>query len=166
MKTLILMRHAKSSWAEPMQPDFERTLNERGKTDAPEMGRRLMAKTIKPDLVICSAAKRTRKTARLLAEAIAYSEAEIREEHDLYEATLHEMLGVIRQLDDTKDTVVLIAHNPTITGMVGYLTGTHIENMPTAGQAHITFDLQSWKQVAQEKGKLNWFDYPKNTGDQ
>lgn len=157
------MRHAKSSWAEPMQDDFDRTLNDRGKTDAPEMGRRLVKKGIKPDLVICSAAKRTRKTASLIAEALHYNETEIIREHDLYEASVHDMLHVIRQLDDDKDTVLLIAHNPSVTGMVGYLSNSHIENMPTSSQAHISFTVRSWKQVAQNTGELNWFDYPKNT---
>lgn len=157
------MRHAKSSWAEPMQDDFDRTLNDRGKTDAPEMGRRLIKKGIKPDLIVCSAARRTRKTAGLVAEALNYNESNIQREHDLYEATVNDMLHVIRQLDDEKDTILLIAHNPTVTGMVGYLSGSYIENMPTASQVHITFAVQSWKQVAQNTGELNWFDYPKNT---
>lgn len=165
MKNLILMRHAKSSWAEPMQDDFDRTLNDRGKTDAPEMGRRLVKKGIKPDLIVCSSAKRTRKTASLVAEALHYNEAEIIREHDLYEASLHDMLNVIRQFDDDKKNILLIAHNPSITGMVGYLSNRHVENMPTASQAHITFPFQSWKQVAQNSGELNWFDYPKKNND-
>jgi phosphohistidine phosphatase len=165
MKTLILMRHAKSSWAEPLQNDFDRPLNDRGKQDAPEMGKRLLKKHSMPNLIVCSTAKRTHKTARLVAEELKYNEHDILRVHELYEAQVHDMLYVIRQLDDDKDTVLLIAHNPTITGMVGYLTGAHIENMPTAGQASISFAFKTWKQVAQETGKLNWLDYPKSIFD-
>lgn len=162
MKTLILMRHAKSSWAEPAESDFDRSLNERGRHDAPEMGRRLLKKMEAPALIVCSAARRTQKTARLVAEALQYATHDIQVEHELYEAQINDMLHVIRQLDDDKDTVLLIGHNPTITGMVGFLSGHYIENMPTASQAAIQFDLKSWKVVAQETGRFAWFDFPKN----
>lgn len=165
MKTLILMRHAKSSWAEPMQNDFDRPLNDRGKQDAPEMAKRLLKKNSVPDLIVCSTAKRTHKTARLVAGELKYNEQDILREHELYEAHVNDMLHVIRQFDDEKNTILLIAHNPTITSMVGYLTGAYIENMPTAGQASVSFAFKTWKQVAQETGKLNWFDYPKSMLD-
>lgn len=165
MKKLILMRHAKSSWAEPMQDDFDRTLNERGKADAPEMGRRLAQKNIQPDLILCSAAKRTHKTARLLAGALGYPEKDIQRELDLYESDARTYMDVIRQISDDRNTVVLIAHNPTITGMVGYLTSSHVPNMPTAAQAQISFGFSSWKQAAPGTGTLDWFDYPRNPED-
>ena len=161
MKTLILMRHAKAVNADGLQSDFDRNLNERGKEDAAEMGKRLVGKKIIPDLVICSAAKRTFKTAKIVAEQLQYSEHRIQKEFELYNCTVDEAISVIRNISDENKTVILVAHNPAITSLAGYLTNGLIEGLPTAGQACIQFKGISWKQVASNMGELNWVDVPK-----
>ncbi len=161
MKTLILMRHAKAVQADGLQTDFERSLNERGKEDATEMGKRLLDKKLIPDLVICSAAKRTTKTAKIVAEQLSYNEHNIQKEFELYNCTVDEALNVIRRVNDECKTVVLVGHNPAITSLAGYLTNELIEGLPTAGQACIQFKGISWKQVARNMGELGWVDLPK-----
>jgi phosphohistidine phosphatase len=162
MKYLLLMRHAKSAWDIPGQSDFDRTLNERGKKDAPEMGKRIRKKEFTPQLIVSSPAKRALKTAREVAKELDYDEKNIQQETEIYEADIDDLMHVIRSFDDTADHVLMVGHNPSFTGMVGTLTNTFIENMPTAGIALIRFDIQSWKQVSKHTGTLEWFDYPKN----
>jgi phosphohistidine phosphatase len=162
MKYLLLMRHAKSAWDIPGQSDFDRTLNERGKKDAPEMGKRIRKKEFTPQLIVSSPAKRALKTAREVAKELDYDEKNIQQETEIYEADIDDLMHVIRSFDDTADNVLIVGHNPSFTGMVGTLTNTFIENMPTAGIALIRFDIQSWKQVSKHTGTLEWFDYPKN----
>lgn len=162
MKFLLLMRHAKSTWEVPGQSDFERTLNERGKKDAPEMGKRIRKKEFAPELIVSSPAKRALKTAREVAKELHYEEKNIQLETDIYEADIDDLMHIIRSWDDTTTRVMMVGHNPSFTGMVGILTNTFVENMPTAGIALIRFDLQSWKQVSKHTGTLEWFDYPKN----
>lgn len=155
------MRHAKSSWAIAGQPDFERTLNDRGLRDAPEMGKRIAAQKFHPQLLITSPAKRTLKTSKEVAKQLGYKEDLIEQESVIYEAHTDEILYLIRNLDDELKRVMMIGHNPTFTGMVGILTNSFIENLPTAGVALIAFPIDTWRQVAPGIGKLEWFDYPK-----
>jgi phosphohistidine phosphatase len=162
MKHLLLMRHAKSSWAIAGQPDFERALNERGLKDAPMMGSRIAARKFQPELMLVSPAKRTTKTAKEVAKQLDYKESHIEYETVMYAAHTDEILFLIRNLNDNLKNVMMIGHNPTFTGLVGILTQSLIENMPTAGVALISFDISSWMQVAPHKGKLEWFDFPKN----
>lgn len=161
MKTLILMRHAKAVNADGLQSDFDRNLNERGKEDAAEMGHRLLGKKIIPDLIVCSAAKRTSKTAKIIADQLEYNEHNIQKEFELYNCTVEEAIGVIRNVSDENKTVILVGHNPAITSLAGYLTNEFVEGLPTAGQACIQFKGISWKQVARNLGELIWVDVPK-----
>jgi phosphohistidine phosphatase len=161
MKTLILMRHAKAVHADGLQSDFDRNLNDRGKEDAAEMGKRLLDKKQIPDLVICSAAKRTSKTAKIVAEQLSYNEHNIQKEFELYNCTVDEALSVIRRINDDCKTVLLVGHNPAITSLAGYLTSGLIESLPTSGQVSIGFKGISWKQVARNMGELGWVDLPK-----
>ena len=155
------MRHAKAVNADGLESDFERNLNDRGKQDAANMGQRLLVKNIIPDLIVCSAAKRTSKTANIVAQKLAYNEHNILKEFELYNCTVDEAIRVIRNLSDEYKTVILVGHNPAITSLAGYLTNMLIEDFPTAGQACIEFKDISWKQVARNMGELNWVDLPK-----
>jgi phosphohistidine phosphatase len=165
MKTLILMRHAKAINGDGVMTDFERGLAERGKTDAAEMGKRLKLKNFTPDLILCSAAKRTHKTAKLVSVELGYNELSIERDLELYEASLNDMLHTLRQINDSHNQVLLVAHNPTISGMIGYLTGDFVSSLPTAGQACMLFDVMSWKQIMPQQGELVWVDVPKNGQD-
>jgi phosphohistidine phosphatase len=156
------MRHAKSSWDDPSQKDFDRTLNDRGKRDAPEMGKRLKKNGIKPDLIISSPATRAIKTAKEVAKELNYPEKDIVQEFDIYEAKIEDLIHIIRNIGDQYQQVMLFGHNPSFTGLVGYLSNTFIDNLPTAGTVHIQFDIATWKQVTKQSGKLMLFDFPKN----
>ena len=157
------MRHAKSSWDEPQVADFDRTLNERGRKDAPEMGKRLHEAGFVPQLMVSSTAKRARKTATLVAEQIQYDVKNIEFESDIYEADIADLLFIIRNFPDEYSRIMMVGHNPAFTGLVGYLSDTLIENLPTAGMALLTFKVESWQQVNTQTASLKWFDYPKNT---
>lgn len=159
------MRHAKAQPAEIGESDFERNLNERGKQDAAIMGKRLHDKSLHVDLIICSAAKRTHKTAKIVADELHYKNHDIIIEMDLYEASIADVVQVVRNLSDDYKSIVLVGHNPTITGLVGYLSHTHVEHVPTSGQACLQFNFKTWKQLIPQSGELLWFDYPKNVFD-
>jgi len=162
MKYLLLMRHAKSAWDEPHTTDFDRSLNERGKKDAPDMAGRIKAFPFKPDLLISSPAKRAIKTAKAVAEVLHYPEKKVELETDLYEATIEDVCSLIREVDDSVKNLMLVGHNPTFTGMIGYLTHQFIDNLPTSGVALIELNIKTWKQAVAQTGRLMWFDFPKN----
>jgi phosphohistidine phosphatase len=163
MKTLVLMRHAKALQAEAGEMDFNRNLADRGKHDASEMGKRLHKKSFQPDLIIASSANRTLKTAKIVAHELGYDEHLVVGEQDIYEAGVFDVLRVIRNTPDEVKKMILVGHNPTITGLVGYLSNQLVEHVPTAGVALITFDVKTWHQISAGIGKLNLFDAPKNS---
>ena len=156
------MRHAKANLGDAFENDFDRTLSDRGKKDAPEMGKRLKKNGVKPDLIISSPAARALKTAKEVAKEIDYPEKNIVTEPEIYQADIIDLIKVIRNLDDKNNKVMLFGHNPGLTGLVGYLTNQFIDNIPTSGVVQINFDFQTWKQVTQQSGKFISFDYPKN----
>ena len=156
------MRHAKANLGDAFENDFDRTLSDRGKKDAPEMGKRLKKNGVKPDLIISSPAARALKTAKEIAKEIDYPEKNIVTEPEIYQADIIDLIKVIRNLDDKNNKVMLFGHNPGLTGLVGYLTNQFIDNIPTSGVVQINFDFQTWKQVTQQSGKFISFDYPKN----
>jgi phosphohistidine phosphatase len=163
MKHLLLMRHAKSSWDIPGQSDFDRTLNERGRKDAPEMGERIKKQGFNPQLIVCSPAKRTQKTSKIVAAVLGYSEKNIQLETSMYDADISDLLYIIRSFDDGYNRVMMVGHNPGFTSLIGILSPSLIANLPTSGVALIHFDIKSWKQVAPQSGKLDWIDFPKST---
>jgi len=161
MKTLIIFRHAKAEKNDLVQ-DFDRGLTERGKTDALEMSKRLSKKGFNPDLIISSSAKRTTKTARIIAELFGYDERNIDLNSQIYHANVEDLLLIIRELDDKFSNVILVGHNPTVTGIIGYLTPNFIEHIPTSGCAEMQFDVKTWKMIKQSSGNLSFIDFPSN----
>lgn len=162
MKHLLLMRHAKSSQDIAGISDFERPLNDRGQKDAPEMGKRILKAKFKPEIIVSSNARRALDTAKLVAKQLKIDTSEIQRETALYDAGLTDILHIIRSLDDTKNQILMIGHNPSFTGMVGYLSNSFIEHLPTSGIALIEFPVLSWKQITQGTGTMTWHDFPKN----
>ena len=163
-RTLVLIRHAKSDWNIIDQPDFERTLNERGKSDAPMMGQRLLAKNIIPDLIISSSAKRASKTAKLIAKELNYEKDNIQQFDKLYHAPPLKFEEVITTdiSDDTLKTVFIVAHNPGITQYAHeLLQHLPIPDLPTCGMVGITFDAEHWSDFTTAKHQLLFVDYPK-----
>ena len=160
-KTLYLARHAKSSWHHPGVRDHDRPLNARGLHDAPDMARRLAARSALPQCMVSSTALRAVTTARLIAEALQLDTTLLQENDQLYGAGSITFIAVIRELADDCTVALLVAHNPTVHDMIDTLTGTRTERVPTAAIATITFDVRSWAEVAPGTGTLVDFDYPK-----
>lgn len=160
-KTLILMRHAKSSWDNPTLDDKDRPLNKRGKRDAPEMGKRLAGDGFTPEVVISSPARRALKTAQSAALELGFEKSDVVIEDNLYSWDSNSALEAIWGLDDKLASVMIVIHNPAITDLVNELTGSDIENIPTSGVAVIGFDAEKWSKVQAGTGELVEFDYPK-----
>jgi len=162
MKTLLLIRHAKSDQSF-FGNDFERPLNERGKTDAPVMAKRLLDKKIKLDLFVSSPAKRAKKTAELFCQKLNMKEDDILFISKLYHASPEIFYEVIEELDNKFSTVAIVSHNPGITYFANDLSGSKvIDNMPTCAIFAIKVDIDKWSDFANAKKEYLFFDYPKN----
>lgn len=156
-----MIRHAKSSWANPLQSDFERPLNERGKRDAPVMGQKLKELRLIPDLIISSSANRTRQTANKIADALGYDRAQIKWEEKLYHCIPSVFDEVLNDVADTVKTLFIVAHNPGITEFVNGLSDAFtVDNMPTCGVAGVLFDAKEWAEFAVVERKVILFEYP------
>lgn len=155
MKKLLLLRHAKSSWEDTSLPDFERPLNERGQRAAPLVGKFMREQKIRPDLVICSPAKRTRETIALVLKAAGIA-TELRYDERIYEASVASLLEIISQIEDDKTEVMLVGHNPGFENLLERLTG-EAERMPTAALARITLNSEKWSEAGAEGGRLESF---------
>lgn len=165
-RTLVLIRHAKSSWANPLQSDFERPLNERGEQDVPIMGERLKQMNIIPGLIISSTAKRARQTAQKIAKALGYSEEKILCVDKLYHCIHSVFEEVIEETGSQYETVFIVAHNPGITDFVNELTpGFSIDNMPTCGIVGAHIDAEEWSDFGIAKKEVFLFEYPKKIHD-
>ncbi len=146
MKTLLLVRHAKSSWGDQTLPDHERPLNHRGRRDAPRVGARLRERGVVPDAIVTSTAVRARSTAEILAQALDLGSGRIVEDDRLYGATADGLLDIIRALDDESTSVMLVGHNPEIGELASRLSD-EIAEMPTCAVAEFRFDVADWAEV-------------------
>ena len=162
MKTLYIVRHAKSSWDDPDQDDFDRPLNERGAKDAPRMGKRLLERGLAPNLVISSSAARALATAKLMAKAFGHEEKKIRQDRSLYHAGPASLLNAIRLADDKNEIIMIVGHNPGLTEFANNLLKENISNIPTSGIVAATLKIDSWKDATMGCGKMLFFDFPKN----
>ncbi|HET98701.1 MAG TPA: histidine phosphatase family protein [Desulfurivibrio alkaliphilus] len=161
MKTLCLLRHAKSSWKEQGLNDFDRPLNKRGKRDAPEMAGRLRERAFFPQLILASPARRARKTAKVFAAALGYPEGKIVWVEEIYHADLAGLVSLLRGIEDGVARVLLVGHNPALTTLAEWLSGERIGNIPTCGLLALNFSLLSWGKVEQQGGRPLFYDYPK-----
>ena len=152
MKTLYLLRHAKSSWDEPAQTDVERPLNRRGLKAAPFMGELMLKKGFEPAVIVSSPAMRAKTTARLLKIAGSFT-AEIIFENGIYEASPNALRQVVSEISDDHTSALLVGHNPGIEGFIRYLTGA-IEPMPTAALAVIELEIDKWVEINDGCGTL------------
>ena len=162
MKTLILVRHAKSSWDDFSIADVDRPLNERGKRDAPQMAQKLKGHFKKIDAFISSPAKRARKTAELFLKEFDGAKSKLRQVPALYEATVSDFYHVVEDLDDADHCVAIFAHNPSITDFVNSLDCKPVDNMPTCGIYALSADTKTWKDFKRAEKKLRYFDFPRN----
>lgn len=162
MKRLILVRHAKSSWADFSLPDFDRPLNDRGKHDAPKMAKRLLDQKIDIDLFVASPAKRAKKTAEIFIKAYDHKKDEILFVEELYLAAPDTFFKVIAGLDDKYDTIAIFSHNNGITDFANKLTETHIDEIPTCGIFAVKAKIKHWKDFREAEKEFWFFDAPKN----
>lgn len=162
MKTLLIIRHAKSDWTAGILNDHDRTLNQRGHADAPVMAKRVLQKGTAIDAFISSTAVRAFTTAAYFAEAYKTKETDIIVLPKLYHATPQTFVNVITQIDDAYKSVALFSHNPGVTNFVNMLTSVQIDNMPTCAVFAIEINNNTWKGFERASKKFLFFDYPKN----
>lgn len=162
MKTLYLVRHAKSSWKQPELSDFERPLNKRGKRDAPAMGRFLLKKGVIPDIIISSPAVRALLTTKIISDILSYPENRVVYSDPIYEAGIVSLYKVISELGDKYTSAMMVGHNPGMTYFANSLANTRIDNIPTCGIFCAELDITSWDEISENCGSLGFFEYPKN----
>jgi phosphohistidine phosphatase len=160
MKTLFLVRHAKSSRDDPSLPDRDRPLDDRGKQDARKMGKRLAKRDARPDLLLSSPALRALTTAQLIAEEVGYKGKDIVVDDRLYASNADDLLAVIRALDKKLNCVMLFGHNPEFTDLAGWLS-SEIIDMPTSAVVEFNFDTKAWSDVGEVEPAKAVLDYPK-----
>ena len=160
MKTLFLIRHAKSSWDDTALADKDRPLNARGNRDAPKMGKRLAKRGVKPDLILSSPAARAVMTAEIIAKKLDYRRMKIVVNDRLYAVEADQLLDVIRKLGDKLERVMLIGHNPELTELAHRLS-SNITHLPTCAVAEFTFDAKSWSHIGKDKPTKVTLEYPK-----
>ncbi|MDZ7877290.1 MAG: histidine phosphatase family protein [Saprospiraceae bacterium] len=164
MKTLFLVRHAKSSWAILGQRDHERSLELRGHNDAPRMAKYLKQLGIKPDLIVSSPAVRARTTAEYFAKEFGIDPQHIDIQQDVYEADERDIANVIRSLPDESYTVLLFGHNPTFTYVAdSYSKEVRFENLPTCGIVQIEQNTEggTWDKFNPKTAEVKGFWFPK-----
>ncbi len=160
MKTLLVLRHGKSSWASPDLSDHDRPLKGRGRRDSTRMGEELLARDLVPDLIVSSTAQRARSTTRRAAEAAGCADR-IQETRELYlTGVAHQLQTVAQHAEDAHQRVMIVAHNPTLEDLVEHLTGEDVR-LTTANLACIDLDLGSWRQLGTARGELRFVLRPK-----
>jgi phosphohistidine phosphatase len=152
MKTLFVMRHAKSSWENADLSDFERPLNERGLRAAPFMGALMREKNFAPDLILSSPARRAKETAETVKRAANFSAA-IKFDERIYEASPHALVYLLAETGNEFSRVLLVGHNPGLEGLIKILTGK-LEAMPTAALAEIELNVENWSEISTDCGRL------------
>jgi phosphohistidine phosphatase len=159
MKTLFILRHAKSSWENADWSDFERPLNERGLEAAPLMGGVMKKNRFQPDIFLSSPARRAEQTAALVKQSSGF-EAAIQFDERIYEASPARLLEVISEQNEKTKSILLIGHNPGLEGLLKVLTG-ELQPMPTAGLAVVDLETDKWSAIDSSKGNLRTLIRPK-----
>ncbi len=145
MKTLLLLRHAKSSWKQPKLNDHDRPLNKRGKREAPKVGQYIKENNLIPDLILCSTARRARDTAQAVADESGYN-GDIEQLSDLYLSDTACYLDVLQRLPDNVNRVLVVGHNPDLDELLTLLTDVS-EHMNTAALAQIDLPISCWAEL-------------------
>jgi len=162
MKTLYLLRHAKSSWGDTSLPDREWPLEARGERDAAKMSKRWSHQHEKPDLIMSSPAARALATAKLIAQGMGYKPRNIAVNDLLYAATEDALIAIIEALDDKLDRVMLVGHNPGLAELAHHFD-TGITHMPICAFAEFRFEAKSWAGIGQARPARTIFDSPKQS---
>jgi len=162
MKTLLIIRHAKSGWDDAFVPDIDRTLTDRGKSDAAMMAKRMKKKSIKIDAFVSSPAKRAKKTAEIFMKEFNEKEKKLIIILSLYEASVKDFYDAIETLNSKDDAVALFSHNPGITQFVNSLDCAPVYNMPTCAVFALKIQTKHWEEFTEAEKEFLFFDYPKN----
>jgi phosphohistidine phosphatase len=160
MKTLFLLRHAKSSWKDDSLPDFERPLNRRGKRAAATIGDYLRSRDVTPDLVLSSPAVRARETIALVRKAAQWT-TEVRYDQRIYEASAARLAEIVSQIENDRKLVMLVGHNPGMEELLLLLTGI-TERLRTASVAKITLKTSKWATATEKTARLEWLVSPRD----
>lgn len=160
MKTLLLLRHAKSSWKDEKLADHDRPLNKRGKRDAPRMGKLMHEENLVPDLILTSSAIRALSTAELAAEACSF-DGEVQVSRDLYAAGPEAFIEELVVLPDEANVVLVVGHNPGMEELLETLT-EEIQGLPTAALAQVELDIDQWADLEEATGRLVNLWLPRN----
>ena len=162
MKTLTLLRHAKSSWDDPGLADHERPLNRRGERDAPKMGKRFGVAGIRPSLIVSSPAVRAWATAKIIAREISYPLEFMQRDADLYHAGVEMLLEVVSRQDIGFNSIMIVGHNPGMTNFANFLSPGLTSNLPTCGIVSVSIEGDSWDIRDNMPAQLLVHDWPRN----
>lgn len=162
MKTLIVVRHAKSGWDDASLSDFERTLTGRGKSDAVLMARRLLEKSIEIDAFVSSPARRAQQTAKVFMNEYTSTEKSPLLVPSLYDGSVKDFYTAINNLNDENNVIALFAHNPGVTDFVNSTECSPVYNMPTCAVFGLRIKAYHWKDFINAEKEFLFFDYPKN----
>ena len=161
MKTLYLLRHAKSSRDDQEFKDFERPLADRGMRDVPKMASRFLQRGDTVDFIITSPAMRAKTTAKMMADQIGFPADEVASNSKLYFSGAGSLFKVVRLIEEHRKSAMLVGHNPAITEFAHGMCAGRIEHIPTCGLLHLQFPVQRWEDIQENSGKLVYFDFPK-----
>lgn len=156
MKTIYLLRHAKSSWSDPSLDDFDRPLNNRGNRNAPFMANLFKEKNLPLECFVSSPALRAKVTAEVFAQTLGFQNLQL--DKRIYEASESELVTILEELLEIHNTVMLAGHNPTLTDVTNYLCSEVIANVPTSAFVGISVPSAT---LSKHCGKLLMFEYPK-----
>lgn len=161
MKTLYVVRHAKSSWDDPTLSDHDRPLNETGVRKTKIIVEYLKRNKVKPDLFKSSSALRALSTAEIIAGALDYPIEEIEVEENLYHASSETVFNELYVLPNSINSVMIFGHNPTFTYFVNGFVNPEMDNLPTSGVVSISFETDEWEKIAMVDYKVNFVVTPK-----
>jgi len=161
MKTLVVIRHGKSSWDHPELKDYHRPLKQRGVNNAFTVAKELIRREVSPDLMLSSPAIRALDTAIIIATNLQYPLEKISTDQNIYHASAQELLNVLSKVDDTNETVFFFGHNPAFTSLANRLQKEQLFNLPTCGAMGIELTIESWSDIGKASGKQLFKFIPK-----
>jgi len=159
IKSLFLIRHAKSCWENDLS-DFERPLKKRGINDSELVSKYLNDYNVKPEMILCSSAERTKLTSKIFIKNLALHDVKIKYLKELYDFSGESLMHVIESCDDSFESLMIFGHNYALTNLVNKLGNIYIENVTTSGFVEINFETNSWKNLP--KGKTEKIVFPKH----
>ncbi|MFY0593527.1 SixA phosphatase family protein [Roseivirga sp.] len=162
MKTLFIVRHAKSSWKHPYLSDFERPLNGRGKRDLPDMTNRFSETDYMVDLMLTSPAARALTTAKAFSDKLNMGNEQFLLKENFYHASTRTIRNELAQVSDKADSVMIFGHNPGLTSLIETLSDFNLYNLPTCAICGICFEIGTWKEILYSTGQKIYYDYPKS----